>query len=358
MKNELIVRQALPEDAEQLALLAKNNMPGYPFVSIYDPSALREEIKSGSHRIVALDKEQNIHGTAVLGDEHMAEIKRVLVAKNSRGQGIAKALTTRLKIDSQNLSKIPWADVRADQVGMQRAAHSDEYMSLVPVSIELGKHIVYEHYDGPARESMIHMSGLDIAKNKSGMTDQLGNYSSILVHNMTSALEESRAKDVELVTKLIPSADLVSRQIKKSIQGSVLTPKLLSEDILAIEYLDAKGIIIAPDASGFVEGSDANSILKLVDLCLEHGLQIVTCYVSTLNENLTKRLINCGMQPVMIRPWQETPTSKPEWQVGLRKTANDFDQSLHHIKLDSEVREELLEIIKNIDSITRIWKGI
>jgi GNAT superfamily N-acetyltransferase len=356
MTTELIVRKANQQDAEPLAELAKANMPGYPFNSVYDPKALEAEILGGSNRLIAVDHDDIIHGTAVLGDDHMAEIKRVLVRHESRGRGIARALTTKLKAEALAKGVVPWADVRADQIGMQRAAHSPELMSLEPIAVEMGKHIVYVHPDGPARENMVGMSSLEIAKSKHGLTDHLGRYSTELASNMAEALSP-KPKDIGLVSELLQSADLVKSQILRNLGTSRLPYTQLTPDILSVSSGDASCVIISPDASGFVSGVDPDSIIKLVDAGLYLGLQILTCYVSTANTELITKLRERGLRPGMIRPWQETSSHKPEWQVGLRKTANHYESSLHTVLLDASVREKLGKVIESIDALAKIYKG-
>lgn len=356
MKPEIIVRKATSSDAEGLAELAKLNMPGYPFNSVYDPSALAVEISGGSNRIVAEDKSGMLHGTAVLGDEHMAEIKRVLVRRESRGRGIAHALTTHLKAEALSKGVVPWADVRADQVGMQRAAHSRELMSLEPIAVEMGKHIVYMHPDGPARENMVGMSGHELARSKRGLTDNLTPYSKELARNMADALSPA-PKDVGLVSRLLQSADLVKSQIMQNIETTRLPYTQLTSDIIRISSDEASCIIITPDASGFVSGKDPGAISSLVDAGINMGLQIVTCYVDTANTGLIMQLKERGMTPCMIRPWQETSSHTPVWQVGLRKTANDYDKSLHTVLLDEGVKEKLTSVIISIDALSKIYKG-
>ncbi|MFZ2199223.1 MAG: hypothetical protein WAV40_00330 [Microgenomates group bacterium] len=361
MNKEIQIRQAVPGDAGQLADLAKRGMPGYPFESVYDPSALKIEIASGIDRIVVEDSDKNIRGTAVLGEGYMAEIKRVLVDPDLRKHHLGQGLTDNLKMKAIKKGVIPWADVRADQIGMQKAAHAYD-LRLYPISVEAGKHVVYAHKNdsGPARESMVHMSGLSLAQSTNELNSTMckwsNNYVRRLVDNMADSLV-SQDKDIDLVKSVLPSASIVKDRIEKNIQRRGLAHTQLTPDIIALSNNDARCIIISPDASGFVEGGDSKSIISLVDLGLDLGLQIVTCYLPVENIALINELISSGMQPAMVRPWQLSAKDSPRWEVGLRKTANHYEKSLHTLNLDTWVYAGILSVIQGIDSTINMWAG-
>lgn len=361
MNKEIYIRSAIPEDAIELASLAKRGMPGYPFESVYDSQALCEEIKSGSRRIVVVNESSHILGTAVLGEGHMAEIKRVLVDPDNRSTGLGHLLTDYLKSEALKMGVIPWADVRADQIGMQKAAYSYT-LRLNPVSVEVGKHVVYEHkHDtGPARESMVHMNGLPLSKRHLSDSSEIDlwptPHTRLLVDNMEKSLI-SQDKDPLKVRQILPSAALVKKRIENNIRLSGLEQTQLTPDIIALRRNGATCTVISPDASGFVEGGNAESIVSMVDKGLEIGLQIITCYTPINDVRRVNKLIQSNMEPVMVRPWQPSKNDIPEWQVGLRKTANHYEESLHVINLDPWVHAGIMEVIKDIDGIIKVWAG-
>ncbi len=352
MNNEITIRQAKPEDANELASLALRGMPGYPFESIYDSRAIKEEITAGSNRIIATNQDDDLLGTAVLGDDYMAEIKRVLVDPNLRKHGLGAKLTSALKALARERGVVPWADVRADQIGMQRAAHH-YYPALKPVSIEMGKHIVYSHGDlGPARESMVHMSGLPLSQDSKTLVDNLNSWPIALRQRLADNMRDSLGshhKNRKLVDDIIPSAKLVKRRIEHDIKVGNLDHERLSPDIIKLEGSHSNCLVISPDASGFVEGDDAESIAEMSRIALDIGLQIVTCYLAITDlSKITYLTSHGGMDPAMIRPWQKSRATEPEWQVGLRTTDDTYHSSLHEINLDPSIRDSILSYINLI----------
>lgn len=348
MNNEIKIRLAIPEDANQLASLAKRGMPGYPFESIYDPIAVAQEIETGSNRLVATNEDNNILGTAVLGDSHMAEIKRVLVDPDARKHGLGIKLTSALKTMAREKGVIPWADVRADQIGMQRAAHH-YYPSLTPVSLEMGKHVVYSHNnEGPARESMVHMSGLALSQDTDKLTHNLigwsRNMKQQLADNMLNALSP-QSKNQVLVRRIIPSAQQVKSEIESNIRASGHTYEMLNSDIILLKKGEGNCLVISPDASGFIENDDPRQIIEMTNMALSIGLQIVTCYLAISDVDKVNYLFQSGMEPAMIRPWQANSNTPPVWQVGLRKTANTYKDSLHGVNLDPSVHTSIIKYI-------------
>lgn len=357
MNKEIKIRPAVPEDANQLAQLAERGMPGYPFESVYDPASLENEIRAGSNRIVAVNYDQLIVGTAVLGDGHMAEIKRVLVDPDHRSKGLGHSLTSYLKQEALNRGVIPWADVRADQIGMQKAAYAYD-LRLKPSSVEAGKHVVYVHKNnsGPARESMVHMSSLKVPDIASDLYAWNPSYTRLLVDNLGDSLI-NHEKDDYKSRLYLPSASLVKQYIENNLDLNSIGYKKLNPDVLEISNEGAQCLIISPDASGFVDGQDAESIVALVDEGLSLGLQIVTTYLPMANVELINQLIGSGMTPSMVRPWQNSVYEEPRWEVGLRKTANEYGNSLHSINLDPWIYLEVMDVIKKIDRTINMWAG-
>lgn len=350
MNQEIKIRNAHPDDALQLATLAIKNMSGYPFESIYDPSALALEIANSPSRIVAETNDGHIVGTAMLGDGHMAEIKRVLVDISYRGNGLGHQLTSTLKQMARAKGVIPHADVRADQIGMQRAAHRYD-LKLIPTSLETGKHVVYSH---PARETMVSFSGLELAHDTHNLVTLLKSWpkslSQVLVANMIKSLQP-RPANIRITRDSIPSAQFVKARITRKVQSTSHPYTQLGPDILKLTDSNADCLIITPDASAFVEGSDPRTISSMIETISSIGLQIITCYLAVANPDMVMRLTQAGMEVAMVRPWQQSPTTQPEWQVGMRKTANHFENSLHSINLDPDVKAGISQIISKIDKI-------
>lgn len=362
-KQEIQIRKALPQDAEQLADLAQRSMPGYPFESIYNPAELRQEIVAGVNRIVAVRNTDNkaIVGTAVLGDGHMAEIKRVLVDPIARKQGLGAGLTTALKNMATENGVIPWADVRADQIGMQKAAHR-YYPTLTPISVEMGKHIVYAHPNntGPARESMVHMSGLSIADDKESLAKALKVWSpdlaNLLVNNMLDSLI-THDKHYGLVREILPSVKHVKERIEHNIISNKIEHTKISPDLVLLSDKGASCVVITPDASGFIEGESAETIDNMIETAMGIGLQIVTCYLAITDRKTIYSLIRSSSgltTPAMIRPWQKSKNHQPEWQVGLRRTSEDYPHSLHSINLDPYVHASIMGYIEIVNEATKL----
>lgn len=355
MTIEISIRQAKETDAVQLAALAKRSMPGYPFLTIYDPAALAEEISSSPNRIVAMTGGDKIVGTAMLGDGHMAEIKRVLVDPQYRGIHLGERLTSTLKQLAKDRGVVPYADVRGDQIGMQRAAHRYNH-KLTPTSLEPGKHVVYCHQypSGRARETMVSFTGLELAYDLDTLIKGIKKWpkeiSHALVNNMIDSLHPRRK--VSLVTNLIlPSAKSVKARVNHKVRNSGLPYTQLTPDIIKLNKQDTSCLVIAPDASAFIEGKSVKGITNLLDRVKDFGLQLVTCYVAVADTDMVLGLTQAGMKPTMVRPWQENSSDQPQWQVGLRHTCNYFDHSLHPIKLDPDVKSEIEQVIKKIDKI-------
>lgn len=348
------IRNATIADAIPLAALANKGFKGYPFTSVYEPDSLAAHIANGEMRIVATlpPDHQRIIGTAVLGiDGYMAEIKRVIVDPEYRQNGMAKEMTQHLAQMAEELHVHPYTDTRADQIGMQRSSLA---AGLKAISIEQGKHVVFDHEDssqiqiGPARESMIHMTSLRADENQLHAALKLLPHETIntLHQNMTLSLQEPLPKDTTVVSRLLPSAKEVRESVAHKLERHRSSFKLLhdEQDICVIQNGNIRMVIVKPDASGFAEivpSATRDEIAWALNLANEVGLQVITTYQDITDINQIKKLVEVGLEPSMIRPWQTDVSSQPVWQMGLRKTMNGYAKSLHTIKLDPMVKEQL-----------------
>lgn len=361
MHPEYGIRSAQVGDVNGLADLARRGFKGYPFESVYDPPSLAKAIASGEIRIVAALKPdlQRIIGTAVLGiDGLMAEIKRVIVHPEFRQNGLAKEMTKNLAKEAKSREVHPYTDTRADQIGMQRASLG---AGLKAITVEAGKHVVYEHEVempgpgkrqlGPARESMIHMTSL-LHDDQQRLYKELKQWPSKLKQdlcaNIEKALHNPPDKKSHTVTRRLPSAELVRENILKRLEHKRNGFQVLfdEQDVTIVQYGKVKITIIKPDASGFIEtdkDTTKEELRYILSLSKSIGLQIVTSYENTVDVKKAELLQSCGLTPAMIRPWQTKKEGEPEWQVGFRKTMNDYDKCLHYIRLDKEVRSQLEE---------------
>lgn len=365
MHPEYTIRNAQVGDSNGLADLAKKGFKGYPFEGVYHPPSLAEAISNGEIRIVAALKPdlQRIIGTAVLGiDGLMAEIKRVIVHPEFRQNGLAKEMTKNLAKEAKTREVHPYTDTRADQIGMQRASLG---VGLKAITVEAGKHVVYEHEVempgpgkkqlGPARESMIHMTSLHADQKR--LYEDLKQWSPKLKQdlcaNIEKALHNPPDKKSHTVTHRLPSAKLVRENILKRLDQKRNGFQVLydGQDVTIVQYGNAKITIIKPDASGFIETNKDTSkkeIEYVLSLSKSIGLQIVTSYENTADIKKAELLQLCGLAPAMIRPWQTEKDGEPEWQVGFRKTMNDYDKCLHYIRLDKDVRQQLEEFASTL----------
>lgn len=365
MHPEYGVRNAQLNDARGLADLARRGFKGYPFESVYDPPSLAKAIGGGEIRIVAALKPelQRIIGTAVLGiDGLMAEIKRVIVDPDFRKNGLAKEMTNNLEKEAKSRGVHPYTDTRADQIGMQRASLG---AGLKAITVEAGKHVVYEHEVempgpgkkqlGPARESMIHMTSLRADQQR--LYKELKQWPSKLKYdlcaNIEKALHNPPDKKSHTVTSRLPSAKLVRENILKRLDQKRNGFQVIydEQDVTIVQYGNAKITIIKPDASGFVEtnrDTTEEEIEYVLSLSKSIGLQIVTSYENTTDVKKAELLQSCGLTPAMIRPWQTEKEGEPEWQVGFRKTMNDYDRCLHYLRLDKDVRQQLEEFASTL----------
>ena len=341
------IRPAVPGDAQNLVNLVTRGLPGYPFESVYDSAQVAHAIDQGEHRLVAVGPQKNIIATAVLdiSPQPMAEIKRVVVDPEYRHNGLAKTITANLVDDCQKLGKIPWADARADQVGMQKAAING---GLAATSVESGKHIVYQHDQlGPARESMVHLSGLHL--DTQVMANQLLTWPEALKSTLLKNLESSLRppiKDERLVREVLPSAAILKETIGHRIEAiSGIDVQNLSSYIKLLSLKDSQIIIILPDASGFITQASNSDINHLTKISEKIGLQIITYYCPVDDVQTSQYLMAAGLQPAMIRPWHNDEKSPPQWQVGWRKTMNHYQQCLHSVNLDPTVKDQITHLI-------------
>ncbi len=345
------IRPALPNDAFQLAALAKIGIPGYPFESVYNPESVADAILNGEIRLVVDSRDLGILATAVLGysEEPMSEIKRVLVNPCARKNGFAKHLSAELFQIASDRQRIPWADVRGDQIGMQRAAL---YAGLIPISLETGKHVVYNHIYGnddlgPGRETMVHMTSLNLTQNDlySALTQWPKETVRTLAKNLAESLNPA-PKNCDSVRAYLTSAKEVKQRIALNLELIQLKHASITEDIEQVSVENGEIIMIKPDASGFI--TKPNQLARISKISSEIGLQIITAYCNADDLETVSDLINSDFSPAMIRPWKNTHSSPAKWQVGFRLTFNHYDESLHHIHLDPAVSDKIRDITSHI----------
>lgn len=343
------LRPAVAADAVALSQVAMMGIPGYPFESVYNPAAVAAQIgTSAEHRIVAEHPELGVMATAVLGlADLMAEVKRVVVHPGIRRQGVARIMVNELVQSAIERGHIPWSDVRADQIGMQRAALA---AGLIATSLEQGKHVVYSHStipfseEGAARETMIHMTSLRL--NPWNLTDELQQWPAELVEKLVANMNRAhrpREKQKRVVAKQLESAAAVKERITDRIERQI--PSHISaeagSDIEILQVDGAELVVIKPDASGFLTKLPHGELYNLFALAESIGLQIVTHYSPIENRGDIKRLSQAGMEPAMVRPWKPHKDEQVRWEVGWRRTMNGYEDSLHTIQLDPAVREHL-----------------
>lgn len=353
------IRRAEPGDAAGLVALVKNGMPGYPFESVYDAEAVRRSLISPvDHRIVSVDDQGLIIGTAVLGEtgEYMQEIKRVVVDPVLRRNGVASELTIHLVGLARERQVVPWMDARADQLGMQRAGLR---AGLTALSLEMGKHCVYVHQDrdgvqiGPGRETMVHITSLtpDLADLASGLSVWPLDLVEQLIANMESAFSPA-SKKMEVVNQLISSASEVKQSIETELRkiagGDLEVVQLANHDLSVLSLGSLKMLVVKPDSSGFLMGEPSADLPQMIQMGHAVGLQVITAYVNIAEISATDLLRRSTMKPSMLRLNQKSTNEKVEWQVGWRSTANGFDDCLHTVNLDDEVVTQINKLISKI----------
>lgn len=347
------LRPAVAADAPRLADLVREGMPGYPFESVYDPGALARDISAGETRVVAeITPDLPLLGTAVLGvnpAESMSEIKRVVVDPSARKNGVAKRLVEYLTHEAFQDDLIPWADVRSNQIGMQRSAAA---VGMHAVSLEPGKHVVYRHPEpdgdlGPARETMIHMTSLDLPLGHlvHALSSWSNDLQSELIENLSASLSPE-PKDPQLALRLLPNAAQVKDRI--STRLSHLDVQEIGPDLTLVTAGAGQMLVISPDASGFI--TQPRNLPELVHLADSGGLQLVTCYNPAADSAVASDLAAAGFTPAMIRPWQPDPASPPRWEVGWRRPANNYASCLHPINLDPAIAAQITGVISQLKS--------
>ena len=289
--NRHQIRRAQPEDSPALVELVKRGIPGYPFESVYDTEAVRQSLVSPSdYRVVCLDSDSRIIGTAVLGDagDYMQEIKRVVVDPALRRNGVASEITTHLVGVARESQVVPWMDARADQLGMQKAGLK---AGLKALSLESGKHCVYFHLDndgvqiGAGRETMVHITSLtpDLRE----LTDLLSLWPLELVETLVANMEKAYApqtKNIKAVEERIPTAAIVKQRIETKIEEAVKNGiqvlTLPNPDLSIITLNDTQLLVVKPDASGFVLSDASSELPAMVQLGHALGLQVITVYIA------------------------------------------------------------------------------
>jgi hypothetical protein len=350
---EHTIRSAVPQDAARLAQVARRGIPGYPFEEVYHPESVERHIlSSDEQRLVAELPGMGVIATAVLGVGRMAEIKRVVVDPTARGVGVAKEMVGQLADRAKENEQIPWSDVRADQIGMQRAALA---AGMRAISLEPGKHVVYEHPSpdgdsGPARETMVHMTSLKL--DDWALHRDLRYWPQHLVHKLVENMmkaHQPKPKDVAWSSYFMKDAAGMRERVTEAIDrfDHLMGREALHPDIEVLTIEEMKVVVIKPDNSGFIVSEPNGGVGVVVSQLMKQiGLDIVTHY-SPAGENVT-RLSDAGMEPAMVRPWQEHPDVSPEWQVGWRAVGAGFNEILHPINLDPTVRQQLLEFQQGI----------
>lgn len=358
------VRRAVPENAAQLAELADKSFSGYPFEEIYREVELAVGIEQGEHRVIAVDPDSQILATAVLGIEKispMAEIKRVMVDPDWRRNGLATRMTIALAQEADRQGKFPWADVRAHQIGMQKAAVA---AGLRPISLERGKHAVFNHYledrdIGAARETMIHMTSLQL--DERSLLQTIGSWPSNLINLLTRNMRMAHSDisidtiDSKVARERLSSAAEVSNSIQAKLEILQETTSVemveIDSNLALVRAGQSEVLIIKPDASGFISPPIDGDLTGLLPYLENLDLQILTCYIDASAVTGCSSLLAFGFEPTMVRPWQETETEEASWQVGFTKTMNQYGECLHSISLVPEIQQELFRIIDEIERL-------
>lgn len=354
------IRPAIPQDAPEIATLVARGMRGYPFESVYDAQATYQDILQGANqRVVAVEHAtQTIVGTAVLGDTRntMQEIKRVVVNPELRGSGIANEMTKWLTQLAQENATIPWVDARGCQPAMQKAALNAGHQA---ISLETGKHCVYAHQAkdanqeiGPARETMVHLTSL--VPNYHELEAALAQWPLDLVTELARSLVtalDPQEKNTSIVDEILPSAAEVKDRILNNLHN-LWQPDMkqtkLNADLALLTLQNDQMVVVAPDASGFVISQPDQNLATLVQVGHEIGLQTVTTYVNANNTQALETLQAARMKPTMLRLWQDTPDLPPTWQVGWRSITEDFEHTLHYLRLHPLVLQQLLNMISRL----------
>lgn len=350
------IRKATVEDSQNLAVLASKAFIGYPFEYVFSEAGNKEAILKGEQRWVILDENKQITGCAVIGlnDTKMAEIMRVMIDPTLRKNGAATYLTKRLSLEAIKEGKYAWADVRGDQIGMQRAGMGT---GMKAISLEQGKHVVYSHRDlegkelGPARETMIHMTTLPV--NELELKNEIVRLSPTIREQLTKNLKASLSpalKDPSLCESKLPSAKTTKEHVLANINHSsenITSIHSINDDIRKIETSGINTIVVLPDASAFILNS--GHLSETVDLLAKVGIQVATYYCDLNDEAMQKKAVDAGLEAASIRPWVNEKSGQIVWQIAWRKTSNDYKDCLHTISLDPLVERQIMKIINIIE---------
>jgi GNAT superfamily N-acetyltransferase len=347
----LEIRRALPEDANQIAQLGRIGFPGYPFIGIYDEQTIAASINQGELRWVATDVERII-ATAVLGEGQMAEIKRVVVHPDYRGNGAAKQLTRHLCNEAKSLGLNTWTDARSDQPGMQSSATS---AGLIAVCLESGKHVVYHHElpTGAARETMVHLTGLptDLSLLRKSL-DHLDRHVPGFKNDLLDAMSNSftpAPKNSSLAETKLPSANVVRFEVNAALKAAFPQYSVGNDDVSNIPLPGCDMVVISPDRSAFLNFHSLDVNFDLItQLLVTLKLQVVSSYVPLDNLDILSKICAAGFQPVMIRPWITNRNEPVVWQVGTRLTSSDFDACHHTTSLTEVVESQIKNTVSSI----------
>ncbi len=343
--------KAKKDNSIELANLAGMAFPGYPFEYVFSKTGVEEAINNGEQRYTLQDDTGQIIGSAVLGldDTPMAEVKRVMVHPDYRSNGVASKLTQHLcRIANEN-NKLPYAEVRADQIGMQKAALS---AGMTAISVEPGKHVVYTHDQlGPAREGMTFMTTGKVSLDdlKKSLRNVPKTIRQRLAVNMDSSLVTT-PKDNHLVqTELVSPSDSKRLVLNKLLDINAGGPnlKIVGDDIAIWQENGLKVAFILPDRSAFVSIADINKINH--SLIENSGIQIATIYVNMTDYLSTSRLGHLKYEPTSVRLWNSTGHNS-EWQIGWQARYNNFGNCLHTINLDPTIKEQITKTIDVVNN--------
>lgn len=348
------IQKAITDQSDELARLAQIAFPGYPFEYVFNKEGVQTALINNELRYVLTDESGQIMGSAVLGVEvgPMSEIKRVMVHPDHRSNGVATELTRHLTKIAIDLGKIPYAEARADQPAMQKAALN---AGMTAIALEPGKHVVYEHmnkssHTGPARETMIFMTSAKVGLDS--LSNALRNLSPRIREQLSVNMQDSlspKPKSVEVVQNTLISPT----ESKREVLNKLLTLnkggdnlKIINDDIAIWNTGDSSILFILPDKSAFVTISNTRHIDY--EVITNSGVQVSTIYSDMTDYMSNSHLIHTSYVPTSIRLWRNE--DKDDWQVAWQLRQNGYENCLHTIKLNDVVKsqiEKVIRIIKN-----------
>lgn len=350
LRSQATIRLAQPGDAEQLAHLAQEYFPGYPFISVFDSRALAREIALGQETRIVVEREGEIVGTAVLGTD--GEIKRELVASHQRQNGLATQMTAWLADLAETQGLTPYLDARVP--GMQRAAQTAGFRAY---SIEPGKHAVYDHQDfpfppdcpvnwsGPAREPMVHMTRNPLEEDQ--LHQDLASWPEEPLRCLITYQDQTtRANGFSESTAQarLPSPQLVADRVSLGIMGKLQAGSIqvIGSDLLMVKHKGISLVVVKPDASAFIITKPNGHLPEVLARCADASLQLVTYYAATDDLEMVNYLERLGMQPVMARPWENS------WQVGWQAQFNEVTACSLPAVLHPQVAQEHAAFVERI----------